>query len=132
MKRPSDGDYLTAVVDLLRPLSRGQVTLKSSDPLVNPVINENFCAHPLDIVGLREGIRFTDELLRRGDGMKDVVGEAYPEALPLDSDEKMQEEILKRVTTGYRESILKPIAGDELVLTHRCRPLRNLSYGQEH
>ena len=95
------------VVDLLRPLSRGRVSITSADPLEIPAINENFCAHPLDIVGLREGIRFVDELLRRGDGIKDIVGEAYPRALPLNSDEEMQEVILNRVTTGYREYSLK-------------------------
>lgn len=95
---------MTVVVDLLRPLSKGTVTLKSADPLENPVINENFCAHPLDIVGLREGVRFVDELLRRGDGMKQLVGESYPEPLPLTSDEDMHDLILSRVTTGYRKS----------------------------
>ena len=94
---------MTVVVDLLRPLSRGQVSLKTSNPLVQPFINENFCAHPLDIVGLREGIRFADELVRRGEGMKQIVGEDYPEPLPLASDEGMHGAILNRVTTGYRE-----------------------------
>lgn len=79
------------------------MTLKSSNPLDQPVINENFCAHPLDIVGLREGIRFTDELLRRGAAMKEIVSEAYPDPLPLDSDEGMHHAILNRVTTGYRK-----------------------------
>lgn len=77
--------------------------MKSSDPLDNPLINENFCAHPLDIVGLREGIRFVDELLHRGDGMKQLVGKDYPDQLPLTSDEDMHDIILSRVTTGYRK-----------------------------
>lgn len=81
------------------------MTLKSNDPLDDPAINENFLAHPLDIIGLREVIRFTDELLRRGEGMKQIVQEDYPEPLPLNSDEQMHEVILKRVTTGYPKSL---------------------------
>lgn len=103
IKRPEDGNFLTVVVDLLRPLSRGRVSLKSSDPLEQPLINENFCSHPLDIVGLREGVRFVDELIRRGDGMKQIVGADYPEPLPINSDESMHDIIINRVTTGYRK-----------------------------
>ena len=103
IERPDKGDFLTVVVDLLRPLSRGRVSLKSTDPLDQPAINENFCAHPLDIVGLREGLRFTDELLRRGEGTKQIMGEDYPDPLPLGSDEGMHDMILSRVTTGYRK-----------------------------
>jgi len=80
--------------------------LGSADPLDQPLINENFCAHPLDIAGLREGIRFTDELLRRGEGIKHIVGDSYPEPLPLTSDEEMHDIILSRVTTGYRKCSL--------------------------
>ncbi|PSK33593.1 hypothetical protein B9Z65_7480 [Elsinoe australis] len=101
VQHPPSRHYLTVVVDLLRPFSRGEVMLRSNDPLDDPAINENFLAHPLDIIGLREGIRFTDELLRRGEGMKQIVQEDYPEPLPLNSDEQMHEVILKRVTTGY-------------------------------
>lgn len=77
----------------------------------------NFLAHPLDVVGLREGIRFVDELLHRGEGMKQIVGEAYPEPLPLNSDEEMEEAILKRVTTGYRKFFLRHLAIVILLLT---------------
>ena len=44
-----------------------------------------------------------DELLRRGEGMKQIVGDAYPYPLPVASDEEMEKAILERVSTGYRE-----------------------------
>lgn len=127
IQRPEQGDYLTAVVDLLRPLSRGKVSLKSTDPLEQPSINENFCGHPLDIVGLREGIRFTDELLRRGDGMKQIVGGHYPDPLPLSSDEAMHDIILNRVTTGYRKYTYLVLTN---LFAYGSRSMRDMSYGK--
>jgi hypothetical protein len=39
----------------------------------------NYLDHPLDAVALREGVRFVDEIILRGDGMKDLVIGEYPE-----------------------------------------------------
>jgi choline dehydrogenase len=61
---------MTIVVSLLRPLSRGSLTLKSADALDFPLINMNYLDHPLDAVALREGVRFVDEVV--------LIGE-YPE-----------------------------------------------------
>lgn len=70
---------MTIVVSLLRPLSRGSLTLKSADALDFPLINMNYLDHPLDAVALREGVRFVDEIVLRGDGMKDIITGEYPE-----------------------------------------------------
>lgn len=53
---PKDGSYMSAIIDLLRPVSEGgQVTLNRSDPLVQPSINLNFFADDPDILAMREG-----------------------------------------------------------------------------
>jgi hypothetical protein len=70
---------MTIVVSLLRPLSRGSLTLKSANALDFPLINMNYLDHPLDAVALREGVRFVDEIVLRGDGMKDIIIGEYPE-----------------------------------------------------
>jgi choline dehydrogenase-like flavoprotein len=76
---PNEGSYMTIVVSLLRPLSRGSLTLKSADALDFPLINMNYLDHPLDAVALREGVRFVDEIVLRGDGMEDIIIGEYPE-----------------------------------------------------
>lgn len=105
---PATGSWVTVIVDLLRPLSQnGQVKLNSSDPLVQPNVNLNFFYHDLDIVALRQGIRFVDDMLMNGDGFKDIIGEGgfsptvsfpfmliltridYPWPMPRNSDEAM-------------------------------------------
>jgi choline dehydrogenase len=102
---PPSGSWFTVIVDLLRPLSKnGEVKLSSTDPLQQPNINLNFFAHDLDIVALREGVRFIDDIIVNGDGMKDIIEGDYPWPMPRSSDEAMNKMILERSQTGFRES----------------------------
>jgi hypothetical protein len=102
---PPTGNWFTVIVDLLRPLSKnGEVKLNSADPLEQPNINLNFFSHDLDIIALRQGVRFIDDMLLTGDGMKDIIGEDYPWAMPRHSDAAMNKMILERSQTGFRKS----------------------------
>ncbi|KAK5044488.1 hypothetical protein LTR84_010769 [Exophiala bonariae] len=99
---PAQGDYLTVIVDLMRPLSRnGEVKLNSTDPHEQPYINLNFFSHELDLIALREGVRMIDDILMNGDGMKDIIEGDYPWPMPRNSDEAMIRQILERAQTGY-------------------------------
>ncbi|KAL8301789.1 hypothetical protein RB597_002280 [Gaeumannomyces tritici] len=76
---PPAGDHLTVIVDLLRPLSRsGAVTLNSADPLEQAKIDINFFWHDLDLVAMREGVRWVDNVLMNGEGMRDMIEGDYP------------------------------------------------------
>lgn len=70
------------------------------------MINLNFLAEPVDVAGLREGVRFIDEVLENGDGIRDVIVGEYPLPIPRDSDNDLDRVIQERVTTGYHMSIL--------------------------
>lgn len=49
LQQPLDGkQYATILGAMVAPLSRGTVTLKSSDPLIKPAINPNWLTHPAD------------------------------------------------------------------------------------
>jgi choline dehydrogenase len=99
---PSSGDYMTIIVDLLRPVSKaGEVKLISLDPSKNPYINLNFLADDLDILCIREGVRYINDILMNGEGMKDLIEGDYPFPMPRTSDEAMRKQILERVQTGY-------------------------------
>lgn len=101
---PPQGDYLTIIVDLLRPLSKtGVVTLNSTDPLEQPKIDLNFLNNHLDIVALREGTRFVDDMIMNGEGMKDIIEGDYPWPMPRNSDEAMDTMIKERFQTGFRK-----------------------------
>ncbi|KAJ5272989.1 hypothetical protein N7478_008114 [Penicillium angulare] len=75
---PPEGSWLTVIVDLLRPVSKpGWVKLRSSNPLDDPHINTNYFNNHLDVISLREGIRFIDDVLMTGEGFKVIIGEDY-------------------------------------------------------
>ncbi|GLA63140.1 hypothetical protein AtubIFM55763_005643 [Aspergillus tubingensis] len=98
---PEEGNHMTVIVDLLRPLSEGEVTLNNSNPLVQPNINLNFFGNDLDILAMREGVRWTYDLLTSGAGFKDIVLSEYPWKMPLQSDDEMKRAVLDRSQTGF-------------------------------
>ncbi|KAI0543022.1 hypothetical protein GGR58DRAFT_5434 [Xylaria digitata] len=99
---PREGCYISVVVDLVRSISPpGEVTLNSADPLVQPNINLNFFADELDIIAMREGIRFSYDVLTKGDGFKDVVVAEFPWEMPLDDDAAMRHAVLDRSQTAF-------------------------------
>jgi choline dehydrogenase len=99
---PATGDYMTVIVDLLRPYSKpGFVKLLSTDPAKNPYINLNFLADDLDIICIREGVRYINDILMNGEGMKDLIEGDYPFPMPRTLDEALDKQILERSQTGY-------------------------------
>ncbi|XP_067124762.1 glucose dehydrogenase [FAD, quinone]-like [Centruroides vittatus] len=53
-----DHDIITCFPTLIHPRSRGSVTLKSSNPYVEPVIDLNILSHPDDVKILVEGMKY--------------------------------------------------------------------------
>lgn len=99
---PSSGSYITVMVDLVRPVSEaGEVTLNSDDPLQQPNINLNYFNNELDIVAVREGIRYAYDILMHGDGFKDIVVGQYPWDMPLHDDVLMKRTVLDRCQTSF-------------------------------
>ncbi|RDA94088.1 hypothetical protein CP533_5335, partial [Ophiocordyceps camponoti-saundersi (nom. inval.)] len=99
---PEKGNYTTVMVDLVRPISEGgTVKLRSTDPFQQADINLNFFENDLDIIAMREGIRFTYDVLLKGDGFKDLVVAQYPWDMPLDDDKAMHHAVLDRCQTSF-------------------------------
>ncbi|KAJ5699718.1 hypothetical protein N7536_002731 [Penicillium majusculum] len=99
---PSKGNYMTVMVDLVRPVSDpGEVTLNSADPLQQPNINLNYFNNDLDIIALREGIRYTYDVLKNGPGFKDIIEDEYPWEMPLHDDTLMKRTVLDRSQTSF-------------------------------
>ncbi|PTB67818.1 GMC oxidoreductase, partial [Trichoderma citrinoviride] len=99
---PKAGAHTTVVVDLVRPISKpGEVTLNSASHLDQPNINLNFFESELDIIAMREGIRFSYDLLTKGEGFRDLVVAEYPWDMPLDDDAEMRRAVLDRCQTAF-------------------------------
>ncbi|KAH6638080.1 hypothetical protein C7974DRAFT_411526 [Boeremia exigua] len=99
---PPTGSHITVMVDLVRPVSDpGEVTLNSTDPLQQANINLNYFNNDLDIIAIREGIRYAYDILKHGDGFKDVILNEYPWEMPLHDDELMKHAVLDRSQTSF-------------------------------
>ncbi|KAK0494882.1 aryl-alcohol-oxidase from pleurotus Eryingii [Armillaria luteobubalina] len=53
---PATGNYFTTTVVLLCPLSRGSITINSTNSLDPPLINPNFFSHPQDIAAMQYAV----------------------------------------------------------------------------
>lgn len=90
------------MVDLVRPVSDpGEVTLNSADPLQQPNINLNYFNNDLDIIAVREGIRYAYDVLKNGEGFKDIIESEYPWEMPLHDDKLMKRTVLERSQTSF-------------------------------
>jgi choline dehydrogenase-like flavoprotein len=61
--------------------SRGSVTLKSADPLENPIVDHNYLNDPLDMLVMTEACRFANEIVMKGKGTKDIIKGSWPSDL---------------------------------------------------
>ena len=75
--------------------------MKSASYEDQPYINLNFFGDDMDLVVMREGFRFVDDILMNGEVMKDLVEGDYPWLMPRASDEAVNRAILERSQTGF-------------------------------
>lgn len=66
------------ITELFSPRSKGTVTLKSTDPLENPIVDCNYLSDPLDVLVVSEGCRLGNEIVMNGAGTKDIVKGSWP------------------------------------------------------
>jgi choline dehydrogenase len=87
-------------VCLMRPRSRGELTLKSADPRMNPKIVNNYLVDPEDRRELIDGVRRTDEIIQQKawDGMR---GEALKPDLRNLGDEEVLPWLKENMGTQY-------------------------------
>lgn len=115
---------------LLRPKSKGSVTLASKNPKTPPNINPNYLSHPDDLRTLIKGVRFAQKIGSTS-GLKNDFGAAFHdrvlpgcEHLLYDSDEYWACFIRHMAITAYHPagSCKMAPASDPLgVVDHRLR-----------
>lgn len=66
------------ITELFSPRSKGTVTLKSTDPMENPIVDHNYLSDPLDLLVVSEGVRLGNEIVMEGAGTKDIVKGSWP------------------------------------------------------
>ena len=79
---PADNQHAFALaVELFAPRSRGYVTLKSTNPSDNPVVDHRHLSDPLDMLVFSEACTFANEIVTLGSATKEIVKGAWPNTL---------------------------------------------------
>ncbi|TVY80304.1 Alcohol dehydrogenase [acceptor] [Lachnellula suecica] len=97
---PLDGSLITSYALNLMPTSRGTVTLSSTDPAANPIIDHNIYATEADRFRIRSGARLFAKMMSTPAGKEMVVGEAVPEGQKAISENSSDDEIDARFFEG--------------------------------
>jgi choline dehydrogenase-like flavoprotein len=85
-------------------MSRGEVTLKSTDPRENPIVDHQYLSDKRDLMMMAEGCRFANEIVMTGAGTKDKVKGAWPPGAnhhTFKSNEDWQPFVQKYTSTSY-------------------------------
>jgi len=95
---PGDGVTINSL--LLRPKARGSVTLASSDPFADPVVDTQIFGHPDDLRLTIAGFRFARTVLDASPMRGLIDREIFPGA-EVTSDDAIAEHCRRTVKTGY-------------------------------
>ncbi len=106
LKVASDSDIQNArpdlaemMVALLRPDSRGELRLSSTDPNVQPLLDYNYLSEPFDRERMRHGVRQALELSHQ-EGLRELLGDRLePTDSDLDSDEALDAWMIREAVT---------------------------------
>jgi choline dehydrogenase-like flavoprotein len=96
-KLPFDGTHIATAVILLLPTSRGKVTLASTDPEEDPIIDPNYLSTEVDRTVMREGLRTALRIMDTEEARTFVVGETSPEGALTLTTTSTSDEIDSRI-----------------------------------
>lgn len=127
---PMDGNHITTSTMLLRPTSRGEVSIRSNDPKDQPLIKPNYFSTPVDRDTLVYAARKTLKAMLTTSSMKSIIegesppsGEGFDGLTPLDasaSDEAIEERIrrtgMQHHHSGGTAAMGKVVDGEGRVL----------------
>jgi choline dehydrogenase len=92
-----EGIRFTCIIELAR--GAGELKLTSTDPQVQPLLNFRYLEDPWDRERLREGVRLCLKLLERPEYQRFVEECISPTPQDLESDDALDQWLLRNVTT---------------------------------
>ena len=99
-KAPAKAHGFQVHVGPMRSKSRGNVTLKSADPMDAPVIRFNYMSHPDDWADFRTCIRLTREIFEQ-DAFRPYAGREITPGADVTSDEALDAHIRAHAESAY-------------------------------
>jgi len=94
------GHGFSGHVCVLRPQSRGSVTLASRDPMAAPLIDPNFLGHPDDLPRMVRGFRLMRELFSQP-ALARLGGKEHPRSANATTDAEIEQFIRSHADTIY-------------------------------
>lgn len=118
-----DGHGFQVHVGPNKPMSRGRVWLRSSDPKQKPAILFRYLSEPQDIQDWRDCIRLTREILAQP-ALDDYRGDEIQPSLAVSSDAEIDAWVKQNVESAYHPSCTCKMGADDddmAVLDSACR-----------
>ncbi|KAI0045648.1 GMC oxidoreductase [Auriscalpium vulgare] len=100
---PNTGRFFTVVTALVSPASRGSVTLASTNPFDNPIVDPNFFSAPVDIAIMREAIKASRRLVSAPVFADYITGE-FPLLAAAQTDAEIE-----AYARSYATTVLHPV-----------------------
>ena len=102
---------------LLRPKSRGEVTLKSADPFEDPIIDPKFLSHPDDMKDMIEGYKKMMKIMNKEPLSKYTSKHVY-RPIDLDDDDDIEQAIREEADTVYHPVGTCMMGKDEMAVVN--------------
>ncbi len=128
-KRPDPfGAFLSIIPGLIYPRSSGEITLKSADPTVAPLIDPRYFSDPRDLEHMVAGVKIAREIAATEPIAGELLGEKYP-GPGVQTDEQIRAWIRQSVNTIFHPTGTCKMGTDRMAVVDpelRVHGLRNL------
>jgi choline dehydrogenase len=111
-RKPHQKPGVIVYTNVAKPRSRGEIRLRSADPMDAPVIDARLLSDPHDVAALIRGLKAVDDILHAPSFMKHVTGRIAPAERPK-TDEEWEERIRSTAGIGYHPVGTCRMGGDE-------------------
>ena len=108
-------DAVSASVYRVRPSSRGQIVLRSADPLQPPAFIPNYLGHPEDVQAMLSGLRQLRRIMASEPIASRVVSEIVPGAA-LTSDEQLLDYMQREGQCAYHPAGSCKMGNDDMAV----------------
>ena len=98
--KPHEKPGIVVYTNVAKPRSRGEVRLRSTDPMDAPVIDARLLSDPEDVAAMIRGLKAVDAILHAPSFAKHITGRIAPAELPQD-DAAWEERIRSTSGIGY-------------------------------
>ena len=131
----SDAEGLLLCVTLLHPLSKGEITLSSSDPKKPPKIEAGYLREPSDldvmVIGIQQALKIAQEHpLKELIAKQPLLPPDLCEKYSISEESELPDEFLKETIRGYATTLYHPVGTCRIgtVVDHelRVKGIKNL------